>query len=93
MCSPQAQLVEAADGFLYGTTPAGGAHGAGTLFRIGTGGAFSVLHHFENRGKPGFHPTGPLCQAADGRLYGMSADDSARDGAATYGTIYRFTLP
>lgn len=90
---PQAQLVEAADGFLYGTTPAGGAHGAGTLFRIGTDGTFSVLHHFENRGTPGFHPTGPLCQGPDGHLYGMSADDSASEGATTYGTIYRFTLP
>ena len=32
--NPQAELIEASDGLLYGTTVAGGAAGKGTVFRV-----------------------------------------------------------
>jgi uncharacterized repeat protein (TIGR03803 family) len=46
---PYAGLIQATDGNLYGTTQGGGANGAGTIFRITLGGAFTVLHTFTFR--------------------------------------------
>nr|WP_262511747.1 malectin domain-containing carbohydrate-binding protein [Adhaeribacter pallidiroseus] len=39
-------MVQASDGNFYGMTSKGGKNRAGTLFRITTGGKFSVLRHF-----------------------------------------------
>src|ERR1035441_1045842 len=43
---PQAGLVQAANGDLYGTTVAGGANGYGTVFKITPGGTLTTLHSF-----------------------------------------------
>jgi len=37
-------IVQASDGFLYGTTTAGGANNLGSLFRISTSGAYTSLY-------------------------------------------------
>lgn len=70
---PGSALLLANDGRLYGTTPLGGAQGAGTIFRInrdGTG--FTVLFSFGT----GFgQPQTPRCallEGADGQLLGTS---------------------
>ena len=40
-------MVQAADGFFYGTASSGGANGRGTIFRLATDGSgFQVLHTF-----------------------------------------------
>lgn len=39
-------LLQGTDGNLYGMTSAGGANGAGTLFKITTGGTYNVLRNF-----------------------------------------------
>ena len=44
--TPTGGLVQGSDGALYGMTSEGGNYGAGTLFRITTNGAFTVLRHF-----------------------------------------------
>lgn len=45
--SPFGQLVQGADGKLYGTASLGGANGRGTIFRLGTDGTgFEVLKEF-----------------------------------------------
>ena len=44
--SPAAGLVQATDGYLYGTTSQGGANSFGTVFRISTGGALTTLYSF-----------------------------------------------
>ncbi len=41
--APKGNLVQAADGFLYGLTSAGGTNNAGTVFKISTAGTFTVL--------------------------------------------------
>jgi uncharacterized repeat protein (TIGR03803 family) len=41
--TPKGNLIQAADGFLYGLTSAGGTNNAGTIFKISTAGAFTVL--------------------------------------------------
>src|SRR5262249_5169212 len=43
---PDASLLPAADGSLYGTATAGGAFGYGTLFSMATDGTITVLHDF-----------------------------------------------
>ena len=44
---PQARLVEASNGALYGTTSAGGISNRGTIFKINKDGSdYQILHHF-----------------------------------------------
>ena len=76
--APNSPLVLNKDGYLYGTTRAGGSFGFGTVFRMSRTGAFSVVHAFSN-GKDGATPTGSLVHDASGALYG---------GTAT-GVVYR----
>lgn len=74
------------NGVLYGTTPFGGATGAnGTVFRITTSGAESVLHSFGG-GNDGREPFGPLTNI-NGVLYGTTY----RGGADRKGTIFKIS--
>jgi len=43
---PDAPLLQASDGNLYGTTYAGGLHDKGTVFEITTSGSFTLLYSF-----------------------------------------------
>ena len=83
---PQAPLIQATDGNFYGTTPGGGAHGAGTVFRITPAGALTSLHSFNST--DGAVPYAGLVQASNGALYGTTADGGRRD----VGTIFEITL-
>ena len=73
---PDAGLIQATDGFLYGATANGGTssncqNGCGTIFRISTdGNTYTVLHNFS--GTDGAEPTSSLMQASDGNLYGTA---------------------
>ena len=83
---PYAGLVQAPDGFLYGTTLRGGANDKGTVFRISTsGGDFSIIHQFN--GQNGENPEGALVVGADGNFYGttLQGGDSGR------GTVFKIT--
>ena len=44
--APQAGLIQASDGNLYGTTGAGGAQGGGTIFQITPTGTLTTLYDF-----------------------------------------------
>jgi uncharacterized repeat protein (TIGR03803 family) len=71
---PQAGLIEATDGVLYGTTTVGGSFGGGTVFRLnkdGTG--YKILESFKIYG-PGQNPITRLVEGTDGALYGSSED-------------------
>ncbi len=81
---PAARLLATPDGFLYGTTSAGGAADFGTIFKVGTSGAsFSVLHSFD--AFDGAAPYAGLIQATDGNLYGTTSDRGNFSG----GTIFK----
>src|SRR5207247_10510111 len=68
---PQAPLMQAMDGNLYGTTQAGGSSNRGTIFSMMTsGGAVTLLHAFTG-GPDGSFPTAGLIQA-DGIFYGST---------------------
>lgn len=81
--APTCDLLQASDGALYGTTYAGGATGFGTVFRVTTAGAFTVLHNFV--GTDGANPVGGLTQAADGTIYGTAATG----GQYNLGTVFK----
>ena len=81
-----ARLVQALDGKLYGTTYTGGAHNAGTIFSITTGGTFTVLRSLTSASDGG-NPTAGLVQALDGKLYGTTY----AGGAHSVGTIFSIT--
>ena len=80
--SPRSTLVFGADGNLYGSAPAGGGSGAGTIFRITPSGAFTRLHDFAEGG--GRSPS-ELVLASDGAFYGTASEG----GAHNEGTIFR----
>jgi len=85
-------LLQATDGNLYGATQAGGTdqadcvNGCGTVFRIATSGAFTVLYNFT--GAASQRPFAALIQASDGNLYG-----TASAALTPYcGSVFRISL-
>ncbi len=84
-----AGLVQAANGDLYGTTPFGGASGAGTVFRITLGGTLTTLYSFCSQSgcADGYEPIAGLVQAANGELYGTTYFG----GASGAGTVFKIT--
>jgi uncharacterized repeat protein (TIGR03803 family) len=84
---PCGALVQATDGFFYGTTSAGGANNlgttyfcgalfeepsaSGTIFKINPGGTLTTLHSFD--GSDGADPVAGLVQGADGNFYGTAS--------------------
>lgn len=84
--NPRGPLMEASDGYLYGTASAGGTTGNGTVFRVlkdGTG--FSVLKDFTAEASEGRQPNGRLSEGPDGLLYGVVT----AGGASNSGGIFR----
>jgi uncharacterized repeat protein (TIGR03803 family) len=79
------ELVEGADGRLYGTTGMGGSS-SGTIFSVGKDGSnYSVVHDFAEIEGP---PPKSLIKATDGWLYGLTSGG----GASDLGSIYRVNL-
>jgi uncharacterized repeat protein (TIGR03803 family) len=64
-------LIRDAAGNLYGSTIGGGAHHAGTVFKLDAGGNETVLHHFTG-GVGGASPYAGLIRDAAGNLYGVT---------------------
>jgi uncharacterized repeat protein (TIGR03803 family) len=75
--SPDAPLIQGADGNFYGTTYEGGGEGCGgrgcgTVFRMTPDGTVMILHAFAG-GTDGIYPGAALIQTADGNFYGTTA--------------------
>ena len=94
---PQAALIQASDGNLYGTTYAGGSGAncssdtvCGTVFRITTSGVLTTIYDFcsQYNCADGSAPVSPVMQASDGNLYGTTT--GADSGI---GTVFEITLP
>lgn len=95
--APTGQLLQDADGYLYGTASSGGTNGYGTVFRLAADGTgFQVLHHFTtpttangvSKNPDGIVPLAGLTDGADGYLYGVAS----QAGPNGYGTIYSIRL-
>jgi uncharacterized repeat protein (TIGR03803 family) len=78
---PYGWLVRDDSGNLYGTTFEGGDSNYGTVFKLETTGAESVLHSFA-RGADGAYPNAGLTLDASGNLYGTTnaGGDKTDDG-------------
>jgi uncharacterized repeat protein (TIGR03803 family) len=93
--NPQAGLVQAANGDLYGTTQNGGAYGLsyGTVFKITPSGTLTTLHSFcaqtnsEGFCTDGYAPYAKLVQALNGDLYGTTNVGGVTDD----GTVFKIT--
>ncbi|HEX5462454.1 MAG TPA: choice-of-anchor tandem repeat GloVer-containing protein [Steroidobacteraceae bacterium] len=85
--SPAGGLVMDSAGNLYGTTDAGGAYGAGTVFKLDVHGAETILHSFLalGMGVDGQYPQGTLVMDGSGNLYGTTPNG----GAGTAGTVFK----
>ncbi|HWN94760.1 MAG TPA: choice-of-anchor tandem repeat GloVer-containing protein, partial [Methylomirabilota bacterium] len=83
---PRGGLLQASDGFLYGTTGNGGANNKGTLYRMAEDGSdYQVLWSFGTSLTDSASPTGPLVENPDGFLYGTTGGG----GTSNRGTVYR----
>ena len=85
---PDSGLIQGTDGYLYGTSTAGGDHFQGTVYRISLSGVLSVVHSFysyDGGSTSGITPVGKLLQGADGNLYGTTG----AGGINFAGTIFR----
>jgi uncharacterized repeat protein (TIGR03803 family) len=67
---------------LYGTTQTGGAHAAGSVFRITSKGKERVIYSFEPG--DGTTPYSGLVKDEDGNMYGVAASGGAHAAGAVY---------
>ncbi|MGA2742069.1 MAG: choice-of-anchor tandem repeat GloVer-containing protein [Bryobacteraceae bacterium] len=86
---PFAGLVQATNGYLYGTTGGGGAAGQGTVYKITPSGAQTTIYNFCSLSGcvDGIEPMAALIQATNGDLGGTTYTGGANGG----GTIFRIT--
>jgi len=82
-------LLLGADGNFYGTTKGGGAHQAGTVFKITPAGKFTTLYSFcaLKTCADGEQPAQALVEGQEGDFYGVTL----LGGANVQGTIFRLT--
>jgi uncharacterized repeat protein (TIGR03803 family) len=87
--APQAELVSARDGKLYGVALLGGGFGDfiqyGSIFRVTTGGQFQRLTSFH--GGDGSFPRSALLEVAPGKFYGVTSG-----GSYSAGNLFSFTI-
>ena len=83
---PSGGLIQGSDGSFYGTADYDGPDGGGTLFKITSGGTFSVIHPL-NPDPEGMNPPDGLTLGTDGNFYGTASGG----GANNDGTIYELT--
>ena len=79
------ELIDGRDGYLYGTTPLGGAFREGTVFKLGTNGTFVSLLAFDQTN--GAMPMAGLALGSNGTFYGTTATGGAKGS----GTIFSFS--
>ncbi len=87
---PYAGLVQATNGYFYGTTYEGGANNQGTVFRIITpSDTLKTLYSFDNttNATDGVEPYAGLVEATDGNFYGTTYGG----GSYLYGTVFKIT--
>jgi uncharacterized repeat protein (TIGR03803 family) len=91
--SPEARLILDPAGNLYGTTfgatayPYGQITGttAGSIFKLTSGGGFTLLHNFGAGGANGSSPSGGLVRDSAGNLYGSTYGGGASTNPNCFG--------
>jgi uncharacterized repeat protein (TIGR03803 family) len=90
-----AGLVQAANGYFYGATGAGGTEDAGTIFKITPSGKLTTLYSFcSQSGCPdGVAPDATLVPATNGDLYGTTLFGGASNACSGgCGVVFKITL-
>ena len=82
---PTAEVLEASDGFFYGTTAGDDTTSLGTIYRIDALGVVSTVHQFT--GTDGRRPIGGLVEGPDGNIYGTTEGG----GAFQNGVLFRLS--
>lgn len=82
--SPVGSLIQSSDGALYGMAKTGGKSAKGTIFKLTTAGAYTVLAHL-NGSLIGNDPRGELALGKDSVYFGVSRTG----GTYNFGTIYK----
>ena len=86
--TPDGELIQGTGGDLYGVTDRGGANGTGTVFRVTTSGAETILYSFgPTSGHDAQTPIAGVVQDTNGNLYGRTAFG----GTNNTGAIFRLT--
>jgi uncharacterized repeat protein (TIGR03803 family) len=85
--NPRAGVTLGADGNFYGTTYQGGGSGFGTVFRLTSAGAITVLHSFAGAPYDGAGPLAAPSLDAAGNIYGTTE----RGGPASSGVAWRIS--
>lgn len=82
---PRAKLLQASDGWLYGTANSGGNEGFGTIFRHDptSAGTFETIYSLNET--TGTNPTSRLLEGSDGKIYGTTSNAGMFD----WGTIFK----
>jgi uncharacterized protein (TIGR03437 family) len=78
-------LIQASDGYFYGTTQGGGASGNGTVFKVSPSGILTSVYSFS--GTDGATPKAGLVQGSDGNFYGTTSEG----GSNGLGTVFKIT--
>ena len=88
--NPVVTMTEATPGVFYGTTSSGGTGGGyGTVFKVTSAGAYTLLGSFTNTSGAlvGSSPSTRLVSGGDGNLYGTTSG-----GGSGYGTVFRVNI-
>jgi len=87
--SPQASLVQGADGSFYGVTDFAGSGNSGVIFKVTSDGTYSMIHQFRDGSvsNDGADPQTALIQASDRNFYGTTVSG----GSAGLGTVFSMT--
>jgi uncharacterized repeat protein (TIGR03803 family) len=85
---PKSGVIQASDGFFYGTTE----HGSyfGEIFRMDAAGNFTVIHRFDAYASDGGSPVSGLIEGRDGFLYGTAPiGGQPVTSPSRHGVVYR----
>jgi uncharacterized repeat protein (TIGR03803 family) len=95
---PTGRLIFGANGDLYGTTQEGGLYNGfynqGTIFRISTSGAYTILHLFSGpfgTTGDGANPAAGLILGSDGNFYGTTTAGGSGGEDEGEGTVFKMT--
>jgi uncharacterized repeat protein (TIGR03803 family) len=85
--NPEAGLLQASDGKIYGTTVFGGHEGEGSIFSITTDGTVTTLYSFPSFDHvDGANPFG-LMQHTDGKFYGTTSEGGTSINCDSFDSI------
>jgi uncharacterized repeat protein (TIGR03803 family) len=94
---PSAGLIFDNNGNLYGTTQLGGSggcsQGCGTVFKLDTTGAVTILYNFPNRNE-GWYPSGGVVRDAENNLYGTTSSGGSHEQGTAFelSTVGKLTV-